>query len=138
MKHYTEERKKIGSYRVEKMRIRFEALGYKVTTFPIEATGLDMIAENNEQVIGLEITNWNKNGYLNFDRLSNMIQNYKDLEFKLKQAKDTRAYRRILVYSFTENIENMIPYLFEAKVELMKIGRQDLPDKEEVEGWLSA
>jgi hypothetical protein len=138
--HYNKVRKRIGEYRVQRMKVYFESKGCKVTTFPVEATGLDMIVETEEYIMGVEVTNWNKKGYLNFDRLSNMIQNWNDLEFQLKRNKDTREYRRLLIYSYTENIENMLPYLYENKVELMKIGYQDLPkeieNEKEIEAWI--
>jgi len=136
-KCYPEPKKRVGNYRVEKLRTRFEALGYKVTTFPVEANGLDMIVENDREVLGIEVTNWNENGYLNLDRLSNMISNWNDLEFKLEHSGDKRDYRRILVYNYPSNIENLTPYLFEAKVELMKLGKQDIPPEEDIiEGWM--
>jgi len=120
-------RKMLGQYRVKKLKTEYEGKGYKVTAFPVEAPGLDMIAESDSEVLGIESTNWNKEGYLNPNRLGEMIANWNEKESELRQSGDKRRYRRILVYSYPENIGNYISRLLEANVELEKMGSQDIP-----------
>ena len=120
-------RKMIGEYRVKKLKTEYEGKGYKVATFPVEAQGLDVIAENESEVLGIESTNWNEKGYLNPDRRGEMIANWDKKDSELNQNGDKRNYRRILVYSYPENIEGSISSLHEANVELREMGRQDVP-----------
>lgn len=128
-------------YRVEKYKAYYEAEGFKVQIFPVEANGLDMIVEaedeeNGDWIAGVEIINWNEKGYLNKERLDRMEKNWLDFEMILKTNKDTRDYRRWLIYSYYSNIKNMIRHLFAIGVELIEVGYQDLP-KDNVDGWIS-
>jgi len=138
-------RKMIGEYRVQLLTIEYEEQGYKVTAYPVEAKGLDMIAENDSEVLGIESTNWNEKGYLNPDRLGEMIANWNEKESELKQKGDKRNYRRILVYSYRANIEANISSLHEANVELRETGSQWVPPELErddnakrwrLKGWI--
>jgi len=148
---YPEWKKRIGQCRVDRMKKRYEAQGYKVTTFKIEDEGTDMIAEirydpeenlgNPEEqleghIIGFEITNWNRKGFLNPKRLNEMVKNWEDLEQSFRDKGDYRDFRRRLVYSYDSNIEHLIELLLKAGVELEKIGHQDIPlEDKPIEGW---
>jgi hypothetical protein len=132
---YPERNKSIGQYRVDRLKELYEIDGYKVTTFPVEAEGIDLIAENEDHVILAEVTNWNENGYLTPKRINSMVSNWEEKENDYKLNKDTRVIRRLLVYSFKKNIELVLLMLFNAEVELKQIGKQDIPP-EETKGWV--
>lgn len=142
---YNTLRKMLGEYRVQLLTIEYEEKGYKVTTYPVEAKGLDMIAENSSEVLGIESTNWNERGYLNLNRLGEMMSNWNEKESELRQSGDKRHYRRILVYSYPENTKGCISRLLEANVELEEIGSQWVPPEPErdekakrwrLKGWI--
>ena len=135
---YTERNKAVGQYRVDTLKAKYETKGYKVETFAIESEGLDMIAQNEEEVIGFEITNWNMRSYLSMKRLDSMKGNWQEFEDKLRKAHDVREYRRILAYSFSSNIELVLHYLERIGVELLEFGYQELPKEEKIEGWKNA
>jgi hypothetical protein len=137
-KHYNLKSMEVGEYRVKLLAALYKALGFKVTTFPVQANGLDMIVENDKQIQGIEVTNWCRESYLSMDRFKTMKANWESLENKLKREGDRRDYRRILVYSYYDNIKNLIRYLENALVELIEIDKQDLPDEESIEGWTEA
>jgi predicted secreted protein len=137
---YNEERMKIGEYRVQRLKEEYEAEGYRVVVFPTESNGLDMIlmCDEKEWIAGVEVTNWNKKGYLNGDRFENMKVNWDDLKMRqLRKDKDRKEYRKWLVYSYFDNIKNMLTSLEREGVELIEIGYQDLPKKkdEQLKGW---
>lgn len=127
----------LGDYRVQQEAKYYQALSYKVTIYPYGVNGIDMIIESEEWVMSAEVTNWNKNGYLNLDRLSNYISNYEEVEKHLTILQDRRDRRRLLIYSYDSNIENIIKYLLEARIELRRIGKQDIPTEKEIKGWIN-
>lgn len=133
---YPEWKKRIGQFRVDKIKAKYERLGYKVTTFAIEDEGVDMIAENDDEIILLEITNWNIKGYLSPKRIKNMENNWLEAEKGFRRKGEKRNIRRRLVYSHIENIHNVIRFLLEVEAELEEIGYQDLPPEDKLEGWI--
>jgi hypothetical protein len=133
-----ERNRKLAECRVNKMR-RLYSQDYKVTTYPVNANGVDMVAENRKEILAFQITNWNKTGRLGIKKLHDYLTAWKDFERELEINDDKRNRRRILVYNYPNNIVNVLQYLNEAGVELQKIGKQDLPtedcQEESVEGW---
>lgn len=127
--------KEKGEFRVRLMREYYELRGYTVHTWKIEENGLDMvcICEKGNEILGIEITNWNEDCYLSMDRFRRMKLNWENLGNQLRDEGDRKTYRKIIVYSFESNIENMLSYLEKLGVELKCIGYQDLPESSK--GW---
>ncbi|MGB9856469.1 MAG: hypothetical protein ACPLKS_08045, partial [Caldisericum exile] len=125
-----------GQYRVDLLVKELECKGYNVYSFPVEANGVDVIAENSTHVLGIEVLNWNDKWTLSVKRLKCMIENWDSLLEELKNNGDKRKYKRVLVYSYYYNIKSVLPYLLMANVELWERGHQDLPRKEVIEAWI--
>ena len=124
---YLPERKAKALARLKPEKQKYEDRGYKVTVFKVEDEGIDMIAENDREVIGLEVTNWNRNGYMNNDRYLSMVSNWNDHEKKLLKNHDKRVYKKMLVYNYPENVKNYLALLLEMGINLEQIGHEDLP-----------
>ncbi|MBO3757965.1 MAG: hypothetical protein JTT14_02520 [Candidatus Brockarchaeota archaeon] len=134
---WNEERKRKGEYRVRLLVEELTCKGYNVLSFPVEANGVDVIAENSTHVLGIEVLNWNERWTLQLKRLKCMIENWDNLFEELKSRGDKRNYQRVLVYSYHYNIKNALPYLLKLNVELWERGYQDIPEykEERVSGW---
>ncbi len=138
---YPTENLRKAEVRVNKIKKWLEMLGYKVTVFDIsDPENIDMIAENIYVVIGLEITNWNENSYLNIGKLNGYKRHWKKLERELRAKGDKRTFRKRLIYSYYHNVEFMLRYLEIEHVELEEIGYQDIPiekkeEPKQVIGW---
>ena len=134
---YSAERKRIGEQRVKWVKNYYENLGYKVTIFPIEDnTRVDVIAENAEEVLGIEVQNWKESCYLSMNRFKGYVAHWKRLENELRLRGDKRRYRKILFYSYIENIKFMYYHLKSECVELKEFGYQDIPEEEDIAGWM--
>lgn len=140
--HYPEDNKMKGIIRLGYLKDYYEKRGYSVwINLPVERKGLDMVIENEEEVIGLEVINWNSKWHIQMKRLHGMLENWEDKGRELERKEDHRVYRKRLVYSYDENVEYVKTYLLDAEVELQKIGYQHLLGKkkeieEQVEGWI--
>lgn len=118
--------KVIGLVRIEEMLKELVSQGYYVFYFPIEARGLDMIAENETEIIGLEITNFEEHSYISRKRFGNMKRNLTELGKKVSTI-CFKKYRKRLVYNFDSNLR-VIKDLIPQDLELDKKGKQDLPE----------
>jgi hypothetical protein len=121
----------VGQYGEQIAKERYERQGYRVTSHPINQNGIDLVAENETEVIFLEVINWKKSNYLSMQLLKGYEEHFKDVEGKY--SKDKRQKRRRLVYSFRENLEFFIDYLYVLDVELDCQDEQYLPPELEDE-----
>lgn len=128
---YPVRNKLIASARLKVVKEDYEKRGYRVIVFNVEDEGIDVIAENEKEVIGLEIVNWNREGYLNLERFLSMCSNWMEHEKRLRESNDHRIYKRRLVYSYFSNIRDFYESLREFDVELEQYGFQHLPTAEE-------
>ena len=120
-----------GKVRVEKVKRKYESRGYKVTVNPIsEHEIIDAIAENDTEVIALEITNWNKNGQLKMGKMKGWKRHWNEVKEKMKRQGDKRRFIKKLIYNYPENIKFMSKYLNSEKVELEEWGYEDYPEEE--------
>ena len=120
-----------GKVRVEKVKKKYENRGYKVTVNPIsEHEIIDAIAENDTEVIALEITNWNKNGKLKMGKMKGWKRHWNEVKEKMKRQGDKRRFIKKLIYNYPENIKFMSKYLNSEKVELEEWGYEDYPEEE--------
>jgi len=137
-REYPPERKKLAEKRVNWVKKYYENLGYRVTAFSIEDnTQVDVIAENEKEVLGIEVQNWKKSCYLSMNVFKGYKAHWRKLESELRIRGDKRRYRKLLFYSFIENIAFMFRHLEREGVELKEFGYQDIPSEEDesIEGW---
>lgn len=132
---YKRRNKDFALYRVNLLKMKYESMGYKVSVnLPVENNGLDLIAENGKEVIGIESTNWKKSCFIDMKRYRNMKNNWRDKDNEMMRTGDTRTFRKLLVYSFSDNIKEVRKYLKSNQVELYKVGHQDIPPEYNEEG----
>lgn len=129
---YPLKKKLIAECRLEIEKKRYEDAGYKVTVFEIEEHGIDMVAENDKEVIGIEVINWNRRGYTNQERFDSWVNHWDKHEEEVIENKDDRTYKRRLIYSYADNIKDFLKKLFDLGVELEMKGTQDLPKVEAI------
>jgi hypothetical protein len=118
------------------LRVKFvenllKAEGYSVVVFNIsDPFNIDLVATNNEEVIGVEITNWKEGCYLTLKKFLGYKRHWKKMEEEMINEEDSRLFKKWLIYSFDKNIKFMKGFLKAEGVELFEIGYQHLPKQE--------
>lgn len=127
---YPEDNVRKGQIRVDRVKIDYELQGYKVTVNKLhDSESIDMIAENSEEIIALEVTNWNIRSRLNYRKYLGWVRHWSEVEKHAQENGDTRLVRRRLVYNYRENIQFMLEWLYKSETELEEIGYEDLPEE---------
>jgi hypothetical protein len=118
-----------GAVRVEEIKAYYQSLGYKVTIYPInDHHHIDLIAENDYEVIALEVTNWNNTHSFNMEKLEGWLRHWDIVENEMKFRNDKRKLIKRLVYNYPRNIEFILDYLLRYRVGLQYMGAQNTSD----------
>jgi Holliday junction resolvase len=112
--------KTVGKTRVENIAKTLRDLGFTVIARKPEDDDVDILVfKNSELVLVVEVLNWRKRVYMDFRRVQSIIQNFSNPKYS--------NTRKLLVFSFKENIENQLHFFQALDVDLLEVEFQTQP-----------
>lgn len=107
--------KTVGRTRVENIAEIIRSLGFTVATGKVEDDDVDIwVSREEELVLVIEVLNWRKNAYMDFTRVKSIKQNFSDPKYS--------NCRKLLVYSFNQNIKNQMKFFRDLDIDFLEIG----------------
>lgn len=112
--------KTVGKIRVENIAEILQNLGFSVTIRNPESHGVDVwVFKEGNLVLVIEVLNWRKNVYMDLNRAKAIRQNFSSSYYN--------NLRKLLVFSFIENIENQMNYFEGLDIDFLELGFQTQP-----------
>jgi hypothetical protein len=97
----------------------------RVNKFPVEANGVDMIAESETEICLFEINNHKFSCYIANGRFESMLSNYSDV-IRVIPNECPKKVRKILVISYSENAVYVMTRAALENVEIKIMEGQDI------------
>lgn len=112
--------KTVGRARVENIASILEELGFTVTIKEPENKDVDVwVYTSDRLVLVIEVLNWKKSCYLDFDRTQSIKDNLSNPDYS--------SSNRLLVFSFWHNIRNQLRSFEDLDIDYLEIGFQTQP-----------
>jgi hypothetical protein len=116
----TKYNKIVGKTRVENIAKILREFGFTVETEEPENHDVDVwISKDEKLVLVIEVLNWRKMDYMDFDRLQSIVKNLGNPKYE--------NVAKLLVYSFDSNIKNRMDHLVNRDIDFLEIGFQTQP-----------
>jgi len=110
----------VGKTRVDNIAKILREFGFTVETKEPENHDVDVwVSKDGKLVLVIEVLNWRKMDYMDFDRLRSVVKNLGDPKYK--------NVAKLLVYSFDSNIRNRMDHLVNRDIDFLEIGFQTQP-----------
>ena len=112
--------KVVGRTRVENIALILEHFGFTVVIKEPENHDVDIwVYRDGSLVLVIEVLNWRKRDYLDFERTMAIIRN-------LTNSKYDNS-RKLLVFSFLKNIKNRLGFFNGLNIDFLELGFQTQP-----------
>lgn len=112
--------KTVGELRVANIAAVLKQLGLTVITREIENDDVDVwVCKDHELVLVIEVLNWRRTGYMDLHRVKSILANFSNPQYN--------GSRKLVVFSFWENIRNQSRFFKREGIDLLEIGYQTLP-----------
>jgi len=112
--------KVVGKTRVENIASILEHLGFTVVIKEPENHDVDVwVYRDGSLVLVIEVLNWRKRDYLDFPRTMAIIRNLTNSKYD--------NCRKLLVFSFLQNIRNRLNYFDGYDIDFLELGFQTQP-----------
>jgi len=116
----TKYNKIVGKTRVENIAKILREFGFTVETEEPENHDVDVwVSKDGKLVLVIEVLNWRKMDYMDFDRLQSIVKNLGNPKYK--------NVAKLLIYSFDSNIKNRMDHLVNRDIGFLEIGFQTQP-----------
>ena len=116
----TEYCKVVGKTRVENIAGILEHFGFAVVTKEPENHDVDIwVYRDNNLVLIIEVLNWRKKVYMDFNRAMAIRENFSNANYNNS--------RKLLVFSFFDNIKNQLSYFGGLDIDFLELGFQTQP-----------
>lgn len=112
--------KTVGKTRVENAAGILRNLGFTVAVREPECHGVDVwVFKDGSLVLVIEVLNWRKNVYMDLNRAEAIRQNFSNPYY--------HNLRKLLLFSFIENIKNQMSYFEGVDIDFLALGFQTQP-----------